>query len=445
VTARLENAGGYVVVVSSVLETLSRTARTTRPRAPQDHPARAPSAQFIAAAGAPRGKRALVSPASPRAETSSVVEQTFGSLARLAACQAEDGPRPGGRVKRESDSSATVQKRYEEVGLRVDHDATLGWSPTTLPEQTAARYAAVITELARALTAHREGERPAPGTTTRSNNLTPCVCACGRRIRIAPSVLDQGPITYRGKLVACATAPAASSAASSTAARPATRNHVRAVHVRLRRRRAPRRASGPYTDQRARVRARRADPRGAARAAVPGPATNVDRARDPAVGAHRRRAGSWGGTQRTGPSPNSRRIGLVIAARTGLLEASSTRSSPRVQIVLSTAAGSDWTAGRIADVAGGGAAGACTDAVEGRAEVVVEMFSDKRTDRLLKTGRCCDWCHPSSTRALRGVCRRASLEQRAFGAGVQAGGVLGARVVSGRISSLTKARSTSTG
>ena len=36
-------------------------------------------------------------------------------------------------------------------------------------------------------------------------------------------------------------------------------------------------------------------------------------------------------------------------------------------------------------------------------------------------------------------------EQRAFGAGVQADGVLGARVVAGRISSLTKARSTSTG
>jgi hypothetical protein len=37
------------------------------------------------------------------------------------------------------------------------------------------------------------------------------------------------------------------------------------------------------------------------------------------------------------------------------------------------------------------------------------------------------------------------VEQRAFGAGFQAGGVLGARVVSGRISFLTKARSTSAG
>ena len=36
-------------------------------------------------------------------------------------------------------------------------------------------------------------------------------------------------------------------------------------------------------------------------------------------------------------------------------------------------------------------------------------------------------------------------EQRAFGDGVQAGGVLGARVVAGRIPSLPKARSTSTG
>jgi hypothetical protein len=37
------------------------------------------------------------------------------------------------------------------------------------------------------------------------------------------------------------------------------------------------------------------------------------------------------------------------------------------------------------------------------------------------------------------------VEQPAVGADVQAGGVLGARVVSGRISSLTKVRSTSTG
>jgi hypothetical protein len=37
------------------------------------------------------------------------------------------------------------------------------------------------------------------------------------------------------------------------------------------------------------------------------------------------------------------------------------------------------------------------------------------------------------------------LEQRAFGAGAPAGGLLAARVGSGRVSSLTKARSTSTG
>ncbi len=83
----------------------------------------------------------------------------------------------------------------EELGVHVDHDRSLGWSPTTLPDQTAARYATMIAALERALTAHRHGERsgtqvPAPG----GRNLSPCVCACGRRIRIAPAVLALGPV-----------------------------------------------------------------------------------------------------------------------------------------------------------------------------------------------------------------------------------------------------------
>jgi hypothetical protein len=83
----------------------------------------------------------------------------------------------------------------EELGLHVDHDRSIGWSPTTLPGQTAARYADVIAALERALTAHRHGERcgpqaPVPG----GRNLLPCVCACERRIRIAPAVLALGPV-----------------------------------------------------------------------------------------------------------------------------------------------------------------------------------------------------------------------------------------------------------
>jgi hypothetical protein len=53
-------------------------------------------------------------------------------------------------------------------------------------------YGATVAELGRALQLYRAAEitagarKPAPPA---------CVCDCGRRIRVAPSVLDAGPIT----------------------------------------------------------------------------------------------------------------------------------------------------------------------------------------------------------------------------------------------------------
>ena len=79
----------------------------------------------------------------------------------------------------------------EELGLHVEHHPTLGWSPTTLPDLTAERYARSIAVLAQALTAYRAGE-PTPSRRRRSSLA--CVCDCGRRIWIAPSVLALGPI-----------------------------------------------------------------------------------------------------------------------------------------------------------------------------------------------------------------------------------------------------------
>jgi hypothetical protein len=67
----------------------------------------------------------------------------------------------------------------EELGLHVDHDPRLGWSPTTLPDVTAARYAPVTAALERAITAHRHGERNAPGAPRGGRSLTVCVCAAG--------------------------------------------------------------------------------------------------------------------------------------------------------------------------------------------------------------------------------------------------------------------------
>jgi hypothetical protein len=80
----------------------------------------------------------------------------------------------------------------EELGLHVEHHPTLGWSPTTLPDSTAERYAGSIAALAQAITAFRAGE---PAGSRRRPSSMACMCGCGRRIRVTPSVLARGPIT----------------------------------------------------------------------------------------------------------------------------------------------------------------------------------------------------------------------------------------------------------
>ncbi|MEA2309349.1 MAG: hypothetical protein QOI65_1635, partial [Thermoleophilaceae bacterium] len=86
-------------------------------------------------------------------------------------------------------------KRYrhlaQEVGLEVERDTRTGWSETTLPPATQARYQPAIDELGRAITLHRLREPAAP----RGRKVPAAVCGCPRRIRVAPSVLEAGEIT----------------------------------------------------------------------------------------------------------------------------------------------------------------------------------------------------------------------------------------------------------
>lgn len=80
----------------------------------------------------------------------------------------------------------------EELGLQIDQAPGIGWSATTLPQSTATRYADTIAALAQAITVIRRHEgRPEP----RAQASPPaCVCACPRRIRVAPGVLAAGTI-----------------------------------------------------------------------------------------------------------------------------------------------------------------------------------------------------------------------------------------------------------
>jgi len=89
--------------------------------------------------------------------------------------------------------NARFKSLADELGIAVSKDPRLGWSPTALTAETASTYADTITALGTALRLHRATD-PAP--TRRPRTTTPpCVCHCGRRIRVAASVLAAGPIT----------------------------------------------------------------------------------------------------------------------------------------------------------------------------------------------------------------------------------------------------------
>jgi len=80
-----------------------------------------------------------------------------------------------------------------ELGLEVACVKPIGWSATTVPDQTAASYAGQLEELRAALVLWRRQEARI-GSGTRSRNLLACVCACGRRLRVAKATLAEAPI-----------------------------------------------------------------------------------------------------------------------------------------------------------------------------------------------------------------------------------------------------------
>jgi hypothetical protein len=89
--------------------------------------------------------------------------------------------------------NARFKALADELGIAVTKDPRLGWSPTALRGDTAETYADTITALGKALRLHRATD-PAPVRGPRKTT-PPCVCDCGRRIRVSPSVLAAGPIT----------------------------------------------------------------------------------------------------------------------------------------------------------------------------------------------------------------------------------------------------------
>jgi hypothetical protein len=91
--------------------------------------------------------------------------------------------------------NAKFAKLAAELGLTARKDDKLGYSPCTLNDDTTAHYKAIIGRLGEALGAFRHPEPVgvAKGRTN-NNNPIPCECSCPRKIRIAATVLDEGPV-----------------------------------------------------------------------------------------------------------------------------------------------------------------------------------------------------------------------------------------------------------
>jgi hypothetical protein len=82
-----------------------------------------------------------------------------------------------------------------ELGLTPEKDPKLGWSPCTLRPETAQRYAQVLDDLTGAISAYRHAEPlDQAKARTNNNNGVSAECGCPRKIRLAASVLDEGPI-----------------------------------------------------------------------------------------------------------------------------------------------------------------------------------------------------------------------------------------------------------
>jgi len=92
--------------------------------------------------------------------------------------------------------NARYRALAEELGLVVAKTGNIGWSDTTVPDPTAALYRTELRHLDEALVAYRRAELGnGRGGRANNNNGVAARCECGRRIRVAESVLSAGPIT----------------------------------------------------------------------------------------------------------------------------------------------------------------------------------------------------------------------------------------------------------
>ena len=108
--------------------------------------------------------------------------------------------------------NARFKKTAVEVGLDVEQMDPYGFAKTSVRADTASRYSNEIERLAGAMRIARRipqsaltsqtategaetGGTPSDGRESTAQKVPPAECGCGRKMRMAPSVLAQGPVT----------------------------------------------------------------------------------------------------------------------------------------------------------------------------------------------------------------------------------------------------------
>lgn len=105
--------------------------------------------------------------------------------------------------------NARFRSTAEDLGLVVGVMPPYGWARTTISDAAAERYAAQISTLNNAMRIARriasnvriadtgrenDRDRSDPDRSNRRGKQPPAECSCGRKLRIAPSVLARGPV-----------------------------------------------------------------------------------------------------------------------------------------------------------------------------------------------------------------------------------------------------------
>lgn len=153
--------------------------------------------------------------------------------------------------------NARFKKTAIELGLTVEQMNPYGFAKTTVPPETSERYSSDIERLATAMRIARRVPRSALGSgevdqqmgsgqdsgaadgETPRSKVNPAECGCGRRMRMAPSVLARGPVTCGvcgsefvvDREVTATRPPLAVEPDGSAAARPPTPTDAATAHA----------------------------------------------------------------------------------------------------------------------------------------------------------------------------------------------------------------------